>query len=49
MCGWGERCFSDKQIKQLDGTNIADSFNYNTNRDIEIQNKNNKEKSTISI
>ena len=48
--GENERYFSDKltdeskQIEQLHGTDMLDSFNYNTNLDIRIENKNNEQK-----
>ena len=37
---WREQCFSDEQIEQLDGTDIMNSFNNNTNLDIGIENNN---------
>ena len=37
-----------RKSKKLDGTDILDGFNYNTNLDIRFQNVNNK-KYTISI
>ena len=38
-----------KQIEQLDGTDILDSFNNNINLHIGIENINNKQIYTISI
>ena len=38
-----------KQIKQLDGTNIMDGFNCNTNLDIGVENINNEQNIHIMI